>query len=74
VGLNFADVTEAENFFAVVEEKISQRNNRFGITNKYVLAQYFVSNVLPIQHKHTQGYKDNLLKRLIENILHAFLL
>jgi len=45
VGLNFADVTEAENFFAVVEEKISQRNNRFGIKNKYVLAQYFVSNV-----------------------------
>ncbi|XP_051950188.1 actin nucleation-promoting factor WAS [Xyrauchen texanus] len=29
VGLNFADVTEAENFFTVVEEKISQRNNRF---------------------------------------------
>ncbi|KAK9970520.1 hypothetical protein ABG768_026458 [Culter alburnus] len=29
VGLNFADVTEAENFFAVVEDKISQRNNRF---------------------------------------------
>ncbi|KAL1269871.1 hypothetical protein QQF64_032160 [Cirrhinus molitorella] len=29
VGLNFADVTEAESFFAVVEEKISQRNNRF---------------------------------------------
>ncbi|CAM4716516.1 unnamed protein product [Leuciscus chuanchicus] len=29
VGLNFADITEAENFFAVVEEKISQRNSRF---------------------------------------------
>ncbi|XP_067269826.1 actin nucleation-promoting factor WAS isoform X1 [Pseudorasbora parva] len=29
VGLNFADVTEAENFFTVVEDKISQRNNRF---------------------------------------------
>uniref|UniRef100_A0A672PC00 Wiskott-Aldrich syndrome protein-like n=1 Tax=Sinocyclocheilus grahami TaxID=75366 RepID=A0A672PC00_SINGR len=29
VGLNFADVTEADSFFAVVEEKISQRNNRF---------------------------------------------
>ncbi|XP_050972976.1 LOW QUALITY PROTEIN: actin nucleation-promoting factor WAS [Labeo rohita] len=29
VGLNFADVAEAESFFAVVEEKISQRNNRF---------------------------------------------
>uniref|UniRef100_A0A673HMK1 Wiskott-Aldrich syndrome protein-like n=1 Tax=Sinocyclocheilus rhinocerous TaxID=307959 RepID=A0A673HMK1_9TELE len=30
VGLNFADVAEADSFFAVVEEKISQRNNRFG--------------------------------------------
>ncbi|XP_056319548.1 actin nucleation-promoting factor WAS [Danio aesculapii] len=29
VGLNFADVKEAENFFAVVEDKIMQRNNRF---------------------------------------------
>ncbi|XP_042618230.1 wiskott-Aldrich syndrome protein homolog isoform X1 [Cyprinus carpio] len=29
VGLNFADVAEADSFFAVVEEKISQRNNRF---------------------------------------------
>ncbi|XP_016317478.1 wiskott-Aldrich syndrome protein [Sinocyclocheilus anshuiensis] len=29
VGLNFADVGEAENFFAVVEDKISQRNSRF---------------------------------------------
>ncbi|XP_057212624.1 actin nucleation-promoting factor WASL [Triplophysa rosa] len=29
VGLNFADVTEAECFFTVVEEKISQRNCRF---------------------------------------------
>ncbi|XP_051524415.1 actin nucleation-promoting factor WAS-like isoform X2 [Myxocyprinus asiaticus] len=29
VGLNFADLTEADIFFAVVEEKISQRNNRF---------------------------------------------
>ncbi|TRY66842.1 hypothetical protein DNTS_033017 [Danionella cerebrum] len=28
VGLNFADITEAEHFFAVVEEKINQRNNR----------------------------------------------
>ncbi|KAA0714013.1 Wiskott-Aldrich syndrome protein [Triplophysa tibetana] len=30
VGLNFADVTEAECFFSVVEDKISQRNCRFG--------------------------------------------
>ncbi|XP_051964303.1 actin nucleation-promoting factor WASL-like [Xyrauchen texanus] len=29
VGLNFADLTEADIFFTVVEEKISQRNNRF---------------------------------------------
>lgn len=29
VGLNFADVTEAESFFTVVEDKINQRNNRF---------------------------------------------
>ncbi|XP_052418618.1 actin nucleation-promoting factor WAS [Carassius gibelio] len=29
VGLNFADVGEAENFFAVVEDKICQRNSRF---------------------------------------------
>ncbi|XP_043102384.1 wiskott-Aldrich syndrome protein isoform X2 [Puntigrus tetrazona] len=29
VGLNFADVGEAENFFSVVEDKISQRNSRF---------------------------------------------
>ncbi|XP_073674677.1 uncharacterized protein wasa [Garra rufa] len=29
VGLNFADIEEAESFFAVVEDKICQRNNRF---------------------------------------------
>lgn len=74
MGLNFADITEAEKFFAVVEEKISQRNSRFGIKNIYVLAQYFVSNVFCQFNINIQGYKDNLIKSLTENILYASLL
>uniref|UniRef100_A0A8C1KRL2 WASP actin nucleation promoting factor a n=1 Tax=Cyprinus carpio TaxID=7962 RepID=A0A8C1KRL2_CYPCA len=43
VGLNFADVGEAENFFAVVEDKINQRNSRF----------------LEKQQKKGQEYRDH---------------
>lgn len=58
MGMNFADVGEADNFFAVVEDKISQRNSRFGI-------HFFCfSNFCQFKLLHKSDYEDDLLLKI----------
>ncbi len=50
--MNFADVGEADNFFAVVEDKIIQRNSRFG--NHF----FCFSNFCQFKLLHKSDYED----------------
>lgn len=58
MGLNFADVGEADNFFAVVEDKISQRNSRFGIQ------LFCFNNFCQFKLLHKTDFEDDLLLKI----------
>uniref|UniRef100_A0A672PIZ1 Wiskott-Aldrich syndrome protein-like n=1 Tax=Sinocyclocheilus grahami TaxID=75366 RepID=A0A672PIZ1_SINGR len=75
VGLNFADVTEADSFFAVVEEKISQRNNRFGsgTPTSSAMPPLVLSNsqnqMTPSKSKKDKKEKDKKSKKKVSKLL-----